>query len=66
MILPYDVARCCGTQAVICTDCRRREPGRAGYQTRMLPPASALPCDLHAVCEHVPECHLRIAPLDPQ
>jgi hypothetical protein len=30
--LPYDIARCTGTTHELCQYCRRREPGREGWQ----------------------------------
>lgn len=33
MTLPYDIARCSGTDAPICQTCRRREPGDPVYQS---------------------------------
>lgn len=37
MALPYDIARCTGTTHPICGTCRRREPGRAEWQTMIAP-----------------------------
>lgn len=39
MTLPYDYARCVGTDRPECQDCRRREPGRDMWQAVMtIPP----------------------------
>ena len=36
--LPYDYARCTGTDRPECQDCRRREPGRDENRWMMMPP----------------------------
>lgn len=36
--LPFDYARCNGTQHDTCKDCRRKEPGHPTYQSYMSPP----------------------------
>jgi len=50
MGLPYDIARCKGTQHPLCQACRRREPGHPERQPYMAPPIE------HGYCVH------RIAP----
>ena len=47
MTLPYDVARCRGTDHAACRDCRRREPGRAEWQTCIKPPIKDGRCDAY-------------------
>lgn len=47
MILPYDIARCSGTDHAACSDCRRREPGRAEWQTCIEPPIEHGRCDAY-------------------
>lgn len=47
MTLPYDVARCRGTDHAACSDCRRREPGRAEWQTCIEPPIQDGRCDAY-------------------
>ena len=37
MTLPYDIARCPGTDDPRCASCRRREPGRPEWQTYIAP-----------------------------
>lgn len=37
MTLPFDIARCPGTEAEVCRDCRRREPGDV-IQWKIMPP----------------------------
>ena len=41
MTLSYDVARCAGTTHEVCQTCRRREPGRAEWQTHIAPTKEA-------------------------
>lgn len=36
MTLPYDVARCFGTDVPLCRSCRRTEPGRDVWQVYTL------------------------------
>ena len=38
MTLPYDTARCPGTDHAICQPCRRREPGHHQWQVTIAPP----------------------------
>ncbi len=38
MTLPYDTARCPGTDHAICQLCRRREPGHHQWQVTIAPP----------------------------
>lgn len=40
--LPFDYARCPGTTHVACQVCRRRDPGRAEWQSYMQPPIDML------------------------
>ena len=35
--LPYDIARCSGTDAALCRMCRRREPGNIQWQGYIAP-----------------------------
>ena len=42
MSLPYDIARCHGTDHPVCSDCRRREPGRAEWPTYIKPPVDVV------------------------
>ena len=47
MTLPYDYARCVGTDRPECSDCRRREPGRDVWQAVMtIPPDFDEKCPL--------------------
>lgn len=46
--LPYDIARCKGAlYSAICSDCRRREPGRVEHQAYMTTPFEAM---THGYC----------------
>ena len=47
MTLFYDIARCSGTDHAACSDCRRREPGRAEWQTCIKPPIQDERCDAY-------------------
>lgn len=43
MSLPYDVARCSGTQAChLCADCRRKEQGNQERHVTIMPTFDAL------------------------
>ncbi len=42
MTLPFDIARCTGTTHPTCQWCRRKEPGRDGWQTYIVPPIDTL------------------------
>ena len=44
--LPYDYARCVGTDRPECQDCRRRDPGRDVWQAVMMPPEFEEKCPL--------------------
>ena len=47
MTLPYDYARCTGTDRPECQDCRRREPGRDVWQVVItIPPDFEEKCPL--------------------
>ena len=47
MTLPYDIARCHGNAEPLCSDCRRREPGREQWQTCIAPPIKDGKCDYY-------------------
>lgn len=46
--LPYDYARCSGTTHPTCQMCRRREPGRAEWQSYIAAPIDML----SGLCSH--------------
>ena len=45
MNLPFDIARCGGTTAPLCQQCRRREPGRDYWQTYIEPKWNTAGCE---------------------
>lgn len=56
MNLPYDVARCFGTDAPLCRTCRRTEPGRGVWQVYTIAriDRSARTCPNHIAKEAAP------------
>lgn len=47
MKLPHDYARCHGADVPECSDCRRREPGRAEWQAYIAPQPVDGRCDYY-------------------
>lgn len=52
-LLPYDTARCPGTDHAICQPCRRLEPGHPQWQVTIAPP----------IDKAAGECGMFIAPI---
>ena len=51
MKLPYDIARCTGTTHPTCWYCRRKELGRAEWQTTIAPPVDLVTGECASVIE---------------